>query len=371
MHIALKRFIVTLCFLSIVSCTPTKHEMALIPYQKAIEEKNLAQLLSALTKLIQLAPEKYQTEFNKIESANKQFKEAKNQLENANPYLAYIEIHDSYHSFPNDQSKQILLESGKIMLTLLRVDSLLNKSSHALPSSLQHRVLSYSKSDITEWDLIAVNKLLENVDKSLNGLTNTLAIIKQNKFDAYTPDFSLWTESISKQKEQIITIKHHLINAALGQSALQLKQHNQILVADVEDLLSLVREKLATQTLQPLFLKTQQQYQPYLIVNENLSLSGSNAKRNQHSPWYAGWQQLESDTLTMPNSLANYRSQNEQRIKQFNQHIAQGQSSLAALSGKPLLINNNILLHPKINALITKLKKDKTLLLYGAPTAKK
>jgi hypothetical protein len=219
---------------------------------------------------------------------------------------------------------------------------------------------------VTEWDLIEVNMLVENINESLFRLTKSIAIAKKGNISSFSPELSLWVKSISKRKKQITLIKNHLINSALRQSALQLKLSNQSLSTTAEDLLALVRENIAAEGLQPFFLKAQREYEPYLIINENLSLADSTKTRNKHSYWYKSWHQLESDTLTMPKPIENYLLKAKRRAKELDDYIEKEKASLAALSQQSHLSDTKLLTSSNINHLITKLKRDKTLVSYGA-----
>ena len=356
---------------SLSACTPTKHEQALTHYQKAIKEKNLNQLFVALTTLVQHAPEKYQTELDQIKKVDRKLQKAKSHLKNANYYLAYLNSHDSYHNFPNLLSKQVLVQSGKVMLAILRIESALNQSMNTIPTNLQEAVLSYKRNKVTEWNLIEVNKLLENIHASLHQLTNALTIAQKNNISDYSLELSFWTESIDKQKQYITLLKGILIHSALYQSTLQLQQHNQVLTENAEDLLSLVRESTATDGLQPIFFKAQQAYQPYLVVNENLSLADVTQNRNQHSIWYNDWRQLENATLTMPKPVASYLLKAKQRTKEFNNYLKKEQELLTILTQHSQNIDDDILIPSEVKNLIEKLKKDKTLLLYGLARSSK
>ena len=360
-------FFATICLFSLSGCTPTKHKQALVNYQEAKEEDNLNQLLIALTILAQYAPEKYQAELDRIEKIEFQFQQAKNHLKNAKPYSAYLNSHDSYHNFPNLQSKQVLVESGTAMLAILRIESALNQSLIVIPDNLQEIVLSYRKTTVIEWNLIEVNKLIESINVSIQQLTKALNITKKININDYSLELSYWAESIDKQKTYITLLKNTLIHSALQQSTLQLQQHNQVLTENAEDLLSLVRENTAAEGLQPIFFKAQQAYQPYLLVNENLSLADATQNRNQHSIWYNDWRQLENDTLTMPKPIASYLLKAKQRRDELDNYIKEQQALLAALTQHTRIIGDNLLIPSKVKKLITKLKKDKTLLLYGLP----
>lgn len=358
------KFILTALVIPIMSaCTPSKYDIALTNYQNAIEEKNLTLLLPALTILSQLAPEEYSAELKQIINANKQYLQAVNYLEHANPYLAYITVHDSYQKFPSVQSKDVLLKSGKVMLPLLRVNSALKQSIKQLPSKLQEMVLSYDETPVTEWNLIDVNQLLEKINQSLFALTNANTILKRNGISNYSTELSLWSASIQAQKQQLLLIKNHIIHSSLNQSALQLQLHNQILVDNSEELLSLVHEKLALQSLQSLFIKTQQQYQPYREANQNISLASSAGNSNKNATWYSRWRQLEDDTLTLPTSVDDYIMTAKQRANEINDYINQKKITVD--------VSSKLLAPLSINILIKKLKKDKTMLLYGATRSNK
>lgn len=368
MRLSYKFIISIFSMITISACIPTKQEIALTKYQIAVEEKNLPQIIASLTELIQFESKRYKTDLNRFKKVNDELQNAKVHLENSNFYLAYLSIHNSFHNFPNPQSKEVLLTSGKTHLSILKAESALKQSSDTLPDNLQKNVIAYSETKITDWDLVKVNKLLEDINKSLKKLAKALTIIQKNNIGTYGNDFLEWQQSIKKQLEHVTLIKNHLINTALSKSTIALQRHNQVLITNTEDLLSLVRDNQAQEALQPIFFKAQQQYLPYLIANENLSLAGSFGKRNQHSTWYDAWHQLENETITLPTPTSKYIKHIESRIKKLNKYIRKEQQSTAAL--KLLLFNKKVLIPYTVQSLIIKLKKDKTLILYGKPSNK-
>jgi len=357
-----KLFVIILSAINF-ACTPTKHELALNDYQQAIDEKNLPRVISTLTTLTKVAPEKYQVELNRLKQADEQLKSAEIHLKNSNFYLAYLSAHDSFHSFPSPQSKVVLLTSGNVMLKILRAESALKKYTETIPKSLKETVLSYSDIKVTDWDLVKLNKLLEDINTNLLQLHKALAVIKNNNVNTYSQEFTLWEQSIEQQKAYITLLKTHLINKGLSQSSVKLQKLNQELITNTEDLLSLVREDMAIDALQPIFFKAQQDYQAYLITNENISLAASLGRRNQHSAWYDDWHQLEEETLAIPSPLSDYIKNIKDRANKFNQYIKKEQHSLASVESSTLtydITTPNI-----VKSLIAKVKKDKTMLLYG------
>jgi len=362
MHCYYKLVITILCVVNF-ACTPTEHELALNDYQQAIEEKNLPQVISTLTTLTSVAPEKYQTELSRFKQADEQLKNAKFHLKNSNFYLAYLSAHDSFHNFPSPQSKVVLLTSGKDMLKILRAESALKKYTETMPTSLKETVLSYSDIKVTDWDLVKLNQLLEGINTNLLQLHKALTVIRNNNVNTYAQEFILWEQSIQQQEGYITLLKNHLINKGLSQSSIELQKINQELITNTEDLLSLVREDMAIDALQPIFFKAQQDYQAYLITTENISLAASLGKRNQHSTWYDDWHQLEEDTLAIPSPLSDYVKNIKERTRKFNNYIKKEQHSLASVESSTLTYD--ITTPSIVKSLIAKVKKDKTMLLYG------
>jgi hypothetical protein len=345
------------------ACTPTKRELAFNDYQQAINEKNLPRVISTLTTLTNVEPEKYQTELNRFKQADEDLNNAEVHLKNSNFYLAYLSAHDSFHNFPSPKSKVILLTSGKVILKILRAESALNKYTETIPTSLKETVLSYSDIRTTDWDLVKLNKLLESINTNLLQLHKALAVIRKNHVNTYSQEFTLWEQSIQQKEAYVSLLKNHLINKGLSQSSIELQKLNQELITNTKDLLSLVREDMAIDALQPIFFKAQQDYQTYLITNENISLAASLGKRNQHSTWYEDWHQLEEDTLAIPSPLSDYIKNIKERTNKFNNYIKREQHSLASIESTTFTYN--ITTPNIVKSLIEKVKKDKTILLYG------
>ncbi len=357
-----KLFIIILSVINF-ACTPTKHELALNDYQQAIDEKNLPRVISTLTSLTNLAPEKYQEDLNRFKKADEELNNAKHHLKNSNFYLAYLCAHDSFHNFPSPENKVVLITSGKVMLKILRAESALKEYTKTIPTSLKETVLSYNDIKVSDWDLVKLNQLLEDINTNLFQLDKALAVIRNNNVNTYSQEFTLWEQSIQQQKEYITLLKTHLINEGLSQSSVELQKLNQELITNTRELLSLVRENMAINALQPIFFKAQQVYQAYLITNENISLAAYFGKRNQHSAWYDDWHQLEEGTLVMPSPLSEYLNNIKERSNKFNNYIKKGQHSLASIESSTFTYN--ITTPFIVKNLIEKVKKDKIMLLYG------
>ena len=158
-------------------------------------------------------------------------------------------------------------------------------------------------------------------------------------------------------------VEHYLINLALSSSATELEKLNAELTDSSENLLSLVREELAQETMQPHFIKANQSYQRLYNLNENLSLASSSARRNSHSEWYKEWNNIEKEVLQSISPFSSYpatSSSREIKIRSFINKANKIKPNFELGSLSLFMMQ-----HENAYNVIDRLDKDRMLLNYG------
>ena len=361
-----KSYVVVLALLFLASCSRVDLYFAKQEYQKALSNNKPEAIVNALTVLAELAPETYQAKLRKTQSALEQFEKAKAYISENNFYLAFNLAHDSYRAFPTKESKETLLQSGVKIRYLLDSQTSISRSFRSLPKSIDNVIRQYKNKPVTEWDLIELNSLIEQLGASAKDISSTLKLIERKDSAILPPEINAWISALKRQELMINNIQEYIVNLALFESANVLERLNSKLTQDSINLLALVREELAEETMRPNFARAIEEYQPYFDLNENLALASSPFGNNRHALWYKGWHSVEINVLKPKKAFAKYPETFNQRTRQlgrFNKKIIapdlkQGYTSLSSF------ITN----HQAVYSLVAKLKKDRMLLNYSKPS---
>jgi hypothetical protein len=365
MKINIAKCLLILSAISLTACSPIELYQAESSYEEARLSKNEKRILVSLKLLATLDPEQYQGKLNEAESAALELQKAKLLLSTKNIYSAYLASHYSYRQFPTNESKDVLLKVGGQLKYLLDVQSNIVKSFENLPTPLSVLILKYQKQPVPTWNVIKINSVVERLSLSAKYIRNSLIILEREKGEALLPEIAQWQLAIKNQLEMINQVKRYLISIALSSSAVELEKLNAKLTDNSENLLSLVREKLAQQTMQPHFVQANQEYQYYFSLNENLSLASSTARRNSHAAWYKDWNEIEKAVLVSMDPFSNYPSNSLNREKKLKSFIKKANEI------KPNLELGSSSLHLFISKygstynLIEKLNRDRMLFIYG------
>ena len=358
-----KSFLLVISLLLLTSCSSAEHQEALRLYEIAKANKNIHQLTSALSTLAKLAPEEYQAEFTKVAKAKKQLEQAQHAQTQGNDYAAYLASHDSYRSVPSSDSKKILISSGKRLLPILKTQLAIDKSFQYRPKKLTTLFETYSQLPITHWDLIKVNNTVEQLSKAAAELDKALILIAGEAPSADIPEISLWQSTIESQLMMVVQTRNYFANLARYRSANELTKLNQTLSAESKKLLSLVRPKLAQESMSKAFQQANNQYAPFQNLVANISLAENLSKKDIHIIWYENWQNIEIATLAPKGEFEHYPAESKKRAKQLARYLNKRNISIPAITDS---FENQTTFSQKLSELMiltNKLKEDKALLL--------
>jgi len=351
--------------LVIAACSPSQHTMALKKYELALAKGDMNNTIIALKQLAKIDKSIYQNKLEKALNAQKQFGDARTEYHNNNYLSAYISIHHSYRTLPLSQSKELLVEIGKKLIPLLKVQAKIEQSFELSPQSIIEQLKKHHDLAVIEWNLVKVNQFIEKANHSSKLLQESVDILKIISHQQDRAELLNWQLAIEAQQLSIIKAKDMLINMAQSASADFLLIQNDRLVEKSANMLSLLRPSLALQNLQTDFLKAQLDYQPYQTLIENLSLADSSHQNNTHSKWYKQWQALENNVLNVDDNVDKYPSHSKVRIKQLTAYKNKYQKSDALpifpYQNPAQMIEN----HQTIQQVIKKLSIDKIIINYG------
>ncbi len=307
----------------------------------------------------------YQSKLDEAKFAVVELQKAKSFLADNKIYLSYLASHSLYRTLPTNESKEVLLNVGAQLRYLLDVQTNIVKSFDSLPISLSLVISEYQNQPVLEWDVIKVNNLIEQLGIAAKYLNSSLTLLERENRLVLSPEITEWQLAIRNQLKMIKQVGHYVIHLALSSSAIALEILNADLTENSANLLSLVREELAQETMQPYFNKANQAYQPYFNLNENLALASSTARRNTHASWYKGWSHIEKEVLesrtpfsTYPITSSNRANKLRTFINKVNNMKPNSELGFTSLTMFKMQYDN-------VYNLIDKLNKDRTLLNYG------
>ena len=127
----IKSLIPLVSVLMLVACTPAEYKNAEQQYLQAIESGNLKQRVSSLKILASFDQNKYQQEFDKTNQAYQLLVRAKNSLSKGDMLAAYLQSHQSFRLLPLNESKQVLIKSGRPFYSLVLAYKALENSFQA------------------------------------------------------------------------------------------------------------------------------------------------------------------------------------------------------------------------------------------------
>ena len=358
-----KGTLLVISLLLITSCTSAEHKEALRIYELAKSSKDIQQLTIALNTLAQLAPEKYQAELAKAQKAKKLLEQAQQHQTQGDDYSAYLSSHESYRSIPSFDSKQILLSSGKVLLPLLKAQLSIDKSFQYRPKQLKQLLKQYSEHPAEHWDLIKVNTAVEQLSKAVIELNKALTHIENEEPNTNISEVSVWQSSIENQLYLTVQARNYFSNLARYHGAKKLIKLNDLLTTESIKLLSLVRPKLAHESMQTSFLKAQNKYANFQNLIANISLAENLNAKDIHAIWYKNWQSIELATLEPQGKFTNYPMRSGDRKKQLTIFLSEEKIRMPVLDQalyNKAEMNQKL---PKLTKLIGNLREDKALLL--------
>lgn len=355
-----KNILLIMTLLLLTSCTSAEHSEALRIYQLAKTTQNLEQLTHALSTLAKLAPEQYQAEFAKAEQAKTFLAQAQSHQAEKNDYATYLASHTSYRSLPSTAAKNILISSGASLFPLLKAKISIDNSFQFRPEHLAQLFQKYSELPISDWNLVEVNTTVEQLSRAIKALNTALDLVQPN---THIAEMELWQSAITEQINMVTHARDYLANLALYHSARKLEILNEELSNESIKLLSLVRQKLAEEAMQPAFLKAINQYAPFQSLIVNISFATNLSVKDKHAGWYQHWHMLELTTLEPIGEFKNYPVNKQHRNKQLATFLAANKISIPVLAHE---FSNKSYFYqrfPAIIALTEKLKIDNALLI--------
>ena len=362
MWICCKNLVLVISLLLLTSCSSAEYKEALRLYELAQSSKNIHQLTNALSTLAKIAPETYQAEFIKVESAKKQLEQAQNFQAKGDNYSAYLTSHDSYRSVPSADSKKILISSGKTLFPFLKAQFSIDKSFQRRPQDLTALFKKYNELPIKQWNLIEVNNAVEQLSKAVIELNSALALIENDILKTKVSEVSLWQTAIENQIDIVVKARDYFSNLARYRSANILIKLNKTLTIESIKLLSLVRPKFAKESMQSSFLKANSEYEPFQNIMVNVSLAENLSAKDIHVFWYQSWKDIEVATLEPEGVFSNYPIKSQNRKIQLLEFLDKSRISVPLLTENfysQTVLKQKI---PQLTMLTNKLKEDKALL---------
>lgn len=356
-----KGTLLVISLLLITSCTSAEHKEALRLYELARSSKDIQQLTIALNTLAQLAPEKYQAELAKAQKAKKLLEQAQQHQTQGDDYSAYLSSHESYRSIPSFDSKQILLSSGKVLLPLLKAQLSIDKSLNIHTNTFQQEIDKYNYLPIRDWNVIDVNSNIEKLSIAIKESAIAYAwATKINSQEHSIPNLGAWQSSVRKHQILLTELRKKFVGLAQYHSAKLLLRLNNNLTTESKKVLALVRPKLAKESMQKSFNKSQELYASFQNIIENIALAENLSHKDKHADWYIDWHDLEKKILEPQGNFKDYPMNREYRNKQLLKYLNNNKAQLTLLTEA-----YNSKFNQEFGAIVeltSKLKKDKLLI---------
>lgn len=359
--LSINKIIIVIAIL-LFSCSSPEYTEAINTYEQAKKDHNITKMVAALEILARLAPKEFQTTLDDTQSAQQKINIAKRHLNDGNYYLAYIASHESYRNIPSLDSRKILIETGKLLAPLLQAQLEIEKAYEYRPLTLIDEYKRYSSSSIYSWNLVNVNAIVKQLSRSTHALESALRHTTKNSVNSLIPGFDNWKAGIEKQLADAYQIQNFLPNIAKHYSAQALLTIEKKLTTESIHLLSLIRPSMALENAMPLFSKAQNDYEPTQNIVENISLALNLSQKDIHSTWYDDWQEIEYKTLFPPQAFERYPIETKHRKQTLKKYISPKNFVLPEINHQYSQISKFSQAHPKMTELLTKLKRDKSLL---------
>ncbi|NQY64049.1 MAG: hypothetical protein HRT38_10020 [Alteromonadaceae bacterium] len=348
----------------LLGCSSAEYNEAINSYQQAKATHQLTPVVKALKKLAKLKPKEFQHQFINAQSAQVKLNEAQQHLTDKEFYLAYLASHDSYRQLYSNESKAILIKSGKKLFPVLKVQTNIEKSLQQTQKQLSQTLTNYQKSPIDDWNLIELNNLLEQLSKTALTLNNSLSRLKKDNLELILPETIDWQLSIEARLESINQTLNYLVSLARFRSAIILLTLNQTLAEKSKGLLAITNNpESAKQNMQSDLIKAQRQYKPYKILIENVALATYISKKDIHASWYQEWNELESYIMRPQGDFDYYPEFAEERTVQLKRLIQENKFLPLNLTTDFSKKDEFQHKHQVIFNLIKKLNEDKNLLI--------
>lgn len=356
-----KQLIVLLCSLSFLGCSSDQYQQAKQSYLQAKSTHQINQLITALTDLAKIAPEEYAAHLFKANQAKIKLLEAQKHIKQNDYYLAYLASHDSLQQMYSIESKKILRKSGTALLPLLKAKESIDKSYQHHPLALAS-LSRYKELPTLDWDLLALNKLLNQLSENillLETSTNIIKTVNSPALNSLSSELLLIELRIENRLQRFTMAQNYLIGLALHRNAKLLTKLNNKLAGESLTISQVFNKKRENKALLPFIESSQNRYAASKKVIENIFYASASKSRSRHLAWFKKWRSLEKDILEPTGDILDYSLSSESRNEQLMEYVSEKKSRLPELETKRINLKNLFHENKVISALVKKLAKDK------------
>lgn len=350
--------------LLLVACSSESDKTAFKQYELAKKNRDLHQLHTALITLNTLDPESFESELNTIKQSVALLKQLNSDLSFSSNYLI---SHQANLLFNSKQAKQAIVQHGSQLNELIKINQLIT-SALTEPAQLTVAFTQQLQAlPLNKWPLVDLNSQLKHTINAKNALEQALQLAKLHKLTQYAPE----TEALFVTLRLQLTLKLNLIDkvyiVAFTKSADEIRDHNRFLTDKSSPLLSSFNPDNALNAMQPLFIKAQEQYAPFLLVTNNLMTHPVFTDYPKIHQALLDWSQLERDILMPYDNFVSYSQNSEQRVDKINTILVllNQQHQQSSLEHAQLALNDIQKQHPQAFDLMEKLKHD-SVFVYSA-----
>jgi len=345
-----------------LSCTSPEYSEALDSYDKAKLDHNLPSLIHALKVLTKFEPDEYKSELAKNLKLAESLNNAKKHMAGEDYYQTYLNSHDVYRQSLDNDSKSLLIAAGTKLTPIIKAQNNLELFFKNRPKDLSKTLTKFAMTPVISWNVIEVNQLIGQLSKNKRVLQSALSSLSNDNYVLSIPEISQWKTGFEVQLASTKLAQNFILKRARNQSAVALLDIHKALTAESTRLLSYVNGKRAMHTIAPTFTKATADYMPYQVLIENISLALLLNRADIHASWYKNWQELENKILLPKAPFANYPKDAINIDIELNKFVNDNISSLTPPSFEVNTLAKFSQQYPKVNELINRLKRDKSLI---------
>jgi hypothetical protein len=352
-----KQVIMILCLLCCLGCSSDENEKAEFIYQQAKSRHNIDELVEALTELERLGDEKYIPRLLKAKQAREKYLDSVKHMRDKNYYLAYLSSHDSLQQMYNVESRTILIESGTILLPLIKVKDILERSK-----KIPRLFSQYKNSPVVDWNLLEVNLSLKEYSKNISSLEKAMHIIskmKTNYTNTLLPELNIIELKFEGQLKQIHKEQNYLIDLALFRNAELLIKLNDKLSQENFSISQIFNKNKIDEAMVPFIVKAKNRYALNKYIIENMFFAASFNSKKHHIIWFEKWKEVERDILEPAAGFIDYSYKTRQRNERLALYVDETKIDLSEIE-EDIIKSVSIFQESEvIRGLINKLSKDR------------
>jgi hypothetical protein len=351
-----KQLIMMLCLLFCLGCSSDENEKAELIYQQAKSRHNIDELVEALTVLERLGDVKYLPKLLKAKQARRKYLDSVKHMREKNYYLAYLSSHDSLQQMYSVESKTVLIESGGILLPLIKVKDIFERSKQ-----IPRLFSQYKNLPIIDWNLLEVNLSLKEYSKNISSLEKAMRIIskmKTNYTNRLLPELNIIELKFEVQLKQIHKEQKYLIDLALFRNAELLIKLNDKLSQENFSISQIFNKNKIDEAMVPFIVKAKNRYALNKYIIENMFFAASFKAKKHHMIWFEKWKELERDILEPTDGFIDYSHKTSLRNERLALYVDKTKIDLSKIK-EDILKSDSIFKESKvIRGLIDKLSKD-------------